>query len=98
MPAHTEEILKEKMGELKESLDRVVGHLEVCVGSVSGSRALAEIELQEEMAFPYLFYDWSQVLEKDLELNCPREKKREEKWKRFLNLAKCYQIVLREFF
>ncbi len=79
MPKNTEEIINKKMKELLPSLKRIISHLEICSGVKNGSTALAELELQEEFAYPYLFYDIDQLLPK------------KDKWKHFLTLARKYQ-------
>jgi len=95
MPAHTAETIQTRLGELKESLGRTLSHLEICAGVKQGSVPLAQIELVEEMAYSYLFYDAAKILQTDLELE---GKGPEEKWMRFLKLAKCYQAMLKNFF
>lgn len=62
MPVNSQEKIGEKMAELKESLDRLIEHLKVLSGGKKGSTALAEMELKEEIAYLYLFYDIYQVL------------------------------------
>lgn len=48
----------QKIRELQESLKRVVGHLEILANAPSpGRRALAEMEMKEEVAYSILFYD-----------------------------------------
>ena len=90
MPLQTKEIIGQKMSELRESLDRIIQHLEICSGVKKGSSHLAEMELMDEMAYPYLFYDALRILE--IENQDPSKK-----WSRFLHLAKQYQHVLRDF-
>jgi hypothetical protein len=68
--------------DLKASLERVIGHLRVLVGEVRGSRALAEVELKEEMAAAVLFYDASHLF---------------SDWKDYLTLAIRYDLVFMEF-
>jgi hypothetical protein len=87
MPANTAEVIDCKMGELRESLDRIVAHLEVLAGKRGGSKPLAEIELQDEMAMPYLFYDIEDLLSR---MSAPSE----SKWSRFLDLAMKYKVTL----
>jgi hypothetical protein len=89
MPASTGEVIRTKVAEMKESLDRIVGYLQILAGKERGSAALAEMELKEEMAYPYLFYDVDPVLRQALRWKFP-----EERWKRFLDLAKQYQWML----
>jgi hypothetical protein len=52
-------------------------------GDKKGSKALAEMEIKEEDAFLYLFYDIQQVLKSD-----------DSFWKNWLNLALKYRAVL----
>jgi hypothetical protein len=87
MPGNAQVVIDQKMVELRESLDRLIGHLEICAGVKVGSAPLAELELVDEMAYSYLFYDALAVLEKDLD-------DPSTKWSRFLHLAKKYQHVL----
>ena len=82
MPPNTEAIIAEKMDELKQSLDRVIGHLEVLAGKKRGSAPLAELELEEEMTLPFLFYDIHSLFSP------------EEKWERFLDLALKYKLTM----
>jgi len=83
MPAHAAETIHSKMEELKQSLDRIIGHLEILAKDTSeGRRALAELDLLEEMAYPYLFYD-AQKLFGD----------KEEKWELFYNQARRYRLM-----
>ena len=51
-----------KLEELEASLLRVISHLEILAGEKKGSKALAEIELQEELATKVLFYDIERML------------------------------------
>lgn len=88
MPAHARETIDQKMSELRDSLDRIVLHLEICAGVRKGAVSLAEMEVAEEMAYPYLFYDALALFGK--EFDDPTQK-----WSRFLHLAKQYQFVLR---
>lgn len=71
----------EKIEELKTSLDRVIQHLEVLAGEKPGSEALAELEIQDEIASDLLFYDVNEILGVGA-------------WKEFLNLARKYHAVL----
>lgn len=80
MPPNTEKIIKEKLKELKKSLDQVILHLEILAKEKKGSEALAEMDLQEELAFAILFYDIDGIF-------------KEEKWRKFLGLAKKYRDV-----
>lgn len=58
----TGKIIQEKMRELKSSLEKSISHLEVLSGEKKGSKALAEIELEDELARDLLFYDAKEVL------------------------------------
>lgn len=93
MPSQAKELIPQKMGELKESLNRIVGHLEILAGKKKGSSALAELELKEEMAYPYLFFDAFQILEQSLS-RFKGEDKFHQKWTRFLDIAIKYKHVL----
>lgn len=80
MPRCTEEIVTKQVAELKRSLTRLIDHLEVLAGERNGSSALAEVELQEEIATLYLFYDIRQILKPGPTF-----------WKEWLRLARQYQ-------
>jgi hypothetical protein len=82
MPPQTGAMIREKMEALKESLDRLISHLEILASKKGGSKPLAELELQEEMALSFLFYDIHTLL--------PAE----EKWSRFLDLANKYKLTV----
>ena len=85
MPADTGEIISAKMAELKESLGRVMEHLRVLWQEKSeGKRALAEMELQEEIAYSYLFYDAEMLFGEE-----------ENKWELFYQHASKYQGCFR---
>ena len=79
MPKNSSHIIEEKINDLKTSIARVVSHLEVLAGKKKGSKALSEIELQEELAFDLLFYDMNHIFEN-----------RADKWNQFLSLSKNY--------
>jgi len=83
MPERTSELIAARLGELKESLERVIGHLQILSGNEKGSTALAEMELKEEIAFLVLFYDIYQVLKVDADF-----------WKKWLGLASKYFEIL----
>ncbi len=85
MPIHALEIIESKVNELKESLSRVIQYLEVLTGKAPGSKALAEIEIQDELAMDLLFYDMFEMLEKENKGLSERGK-----WERFLQIAKNY--------
>lgn len=85
MPEKAASIIEEKMEGLRESLDRVIEDLEILAGQRKGSTALAEMELKEEDAFLFLFYDIYQVLK-------PASP---HFWREWLGLALRYQSVLK---
>lgn len=80
MPRGTKETIGQKMGELKASLERLIGHLQILSGEKRGSTALAEMELKEEDATLFLFYDIYQVLKAGPGF-----------WKAWLDLARKYE-------
>jgi hypothetical protein len=84
MPANSREKIAEKMGELMESLTRLIGYLQILSGEKKGSAALAEMELKEETAYLYLFYDIYQVLKAGPGF-----------WKAWLNLALKYDQTIK---
>jgi hypothetical protein len=88
MPADAGETIDRSMGELRMSLERIIGHLEVLTGKRPGSKPLAEVELQDEMAMSYLFYDIDGLLER-----MPSESGKEKR-DQFLDLARKYREVL----
>jgi hypothetical protein len=85
MSIKTVESIEKKISELKMSLLRVIQHLEVLAGKVPGSKALAEIEMRDEVAMDLLFYDIFEILQKENPGGCL-----EEKWDRFLVKAQRY--------
>lgn len=62
MPSKTEEKILEQMQAMKQSLTKLISCLEVLAKEKKGSSALAEMELEEEIATLYLFYDIRQIL------------------------------------
>ncbi|MDE3046591.1 MAG: motility associated factor glycosyltransferase family protein, partial [Verrucomicrobiota bacterium] len=76
---------KDLLAELKESLERVIAHLEILAGKKKGSSALAEYELQEELATSILFYDMPKVLAQAL-----RRNKSLCRWELYLDTARKY--------
>jgi hypothetical protein len=72
------------LSKLSESLARVISHLEVLSGNQLGSKSLAQLDLEEEIAFSVLFYDSDKVLKQALNRlgGC--------KWTLFLQMAKKY--------
>lgn len=89
MPDSTMQTVAAKREELRLSLSRIVGHLEVLTKEKKGSFALAEVELQEEIAKDLIFHDVFAILEKGRVGKSPLSL--EEKWRGFLDLAKYYQ-------
>jgi hypothetical protein len=83
MPKNTSAILSEKRKELQNSLDRLIGCLEILVLERQGSAALAEIDLKEEIAFACLFYDIFEVIKSGPGF-----------WQDWLALARKYAKVL----
>ncbi len=112
MPPNTREKIGEQIALLKESLERVIGHLEILKGIKKGSAALAEMELKEEMAFAYLFYDMNFILDQALNRTfrswMPHESlgqkearsqlRAREKWDRLLDQANRYRFLVKKFF
>ncbi len=86
MPTDTAAKIAEKIGELRESLSRLAHHLEVLSGEKKGSQALAEIELKDEIAYLYLFYDVYQILKEGPSF-----------WRSWLNLVRKYEQVIALF-
>ncbi|OGN55532.1 MAG: hypothetical protein A3D96_04190 [Chlamydiae bacterium RIFCSPHIGHO2_12_FULL_44_59] len=82
MPQQTELTVHRSIQELQESLARVIACLRILAKEQKGSEALAEMDLKEEMATLYLFYDIAQVLGT------------EGFWKNWLELALKYQGCL----
>jgi hypothetical protein len=87
MPVSAQSI-PQKMGELKESLERVISHLKILSGEAKGSTALAEMDLKEEIAYVALFYDAPILLPQMLRSEPP-----ERKWPVFLKLAQQYRVI-----
>ncbi len=83
MPEYTQQMIEEKMQELRMRLERVIEHLEVLAEEKKGVAALAEIELKEEIATLYLFYDVYTILQPG-----------DHFWKEWLTLARNYNQVL----
>lgn len=87
MPAHTQSLIEEKIAELRLSLERVIEHLQILSGEKKGSTHLAEMEIKEEIATLYLFYDCAQVLQST----------GSQFWKKWLGLALRYHAVFMKF-
>lgn len=95
MPPQSEKIIQTKIKELFSSLDRLIAHLEVLVKKPS---PLDELELVEEIAYCYLFYDIKRLLEKEIDFRFPPwlpldpSARSQKKWQLFLELAKKYKL------
>jgi hypothetical protein len=66
------------MTEIKSSLARVIGHLQILAGEIVGSKVLAEEAIREELAGRLLFYDTAEII----------GKLTQNKWKMFLEFAR----------
>jgi hypothetical protein len=75
---------KDLLGELRESLERMIGQLEIMANEKSGSKALAEFEMKEELVASILFYDMEKVLQQS----------RQDKWPLYLKIARKYFSIL----
>ena len=82
MPENTQEKIRRKMEELKASLERALKRLLVLGGKERGSKALAEMEVKEEIAYLILLYD------------APGLFSEEKRWEGVLKLAEKYRVVL----
>jgi len=69
MPKEVNKVVITKMGDLISSLEKVIEYLLILTDNVKGSKALAELEIYEEMATSYLFYDVNQIFPDDLWVN-----------------------------
>ena len=78
---------------LRESLERVIGHLEVLAERKRGSKALAEFEMKEELATSVLFYDMPKVLNQALARQTGAAEK--AKWLLYLETARKYAQMFR---
>ncbi len=83
MPTSAAEKIEEQMEMLGNSLGKVIESLEILAGEKKGSQALAELELQEEIAALYLFYDIRQILKPGPTF-----------WQKWLELARKYEAML----
>ncbi len=82
MPTFKEPLLP----QIKASLHRVINHLEILTGLKPGSKSLAEMDLEEELAFTVLFYDMDKVLSQSLARSTG------SKWSLFLTVANSYKL------
>ncbi|HSX10181.1 MAG TPA: 6-hydroxymethylpterin diphosphokinase MptE-like protein [Chlamydiales bacterium] len=85
MPACAAKVIPKRMAELRASLLRVIDGLKIISGEKRGSAALAEMDIKEEIAFLYLFYDIYQIIKGD-----------DHFWKNWLKLAEKYEIIMRD--
>jgi hypothetical protein len=76
---------KDLVGELQQSLERLIVHLEVLAEEKKGSKPLAELEMKEELVASILFHDMSTLL---------RQSRREDKWALYLEIARKYLFTL----
>lgn len=83
MAERTKETVESKIDELKKSLVRVIDHLRVLAEEKKGSKALAELEIHDELAYSVLFYDVYQLFREDPHF-----------WSKWLQLACKYELVL----
>lgn len=83
MPSNTQEIIRTRLQELYESISRVLDHLAILSGKKTGSKALAEVELEEEVAMSCLFYDIEQIFPDA-----------ENRWEKFFSLAQKYDSII----
>ena len=94
MPA-TSAMISQKIDELRKSLDKVLEHLEILVKNESpGKCALAEIELQEELASAILFYD----IQRTIHAVLPHSEKGLDYWKAFQERARLAKCSLDQFY
>ena len=82
MPAISENILQ----KLQDSIGRVIGHLEILADVKMGSKALAECDLDEELATEVLFYDMPTILAQAERLGLEKQG-----WALYLEIAGLYQ-------
>lgn len=80
MPKNSKEVIQKEIDALRKSLERLIENLRILAGEKAGSSALAELEIEEEIASCYLFYDIRRVF--------PEE---ESFWKSWLSLALRYR-------
>lgn len=92
MPENTLQIIEEKLQELGKSIEKVVEYLEIITKKKSGSSALAEMELDEELSLDLIFYDAMDRFGKLSERKGALWK--DSRWERFLELARKYQKVM----
>ncbi len=83
MPQKTEQRVSEKISELGESLHRLIEHLQILADEKKGSKVLAEMDLKEEIAYLYLFYDIEQIFKKETHF-----------FKKWLDLAQKYKKAM----
>ncbi len=81
-PPDTASNVAVKLQSLRQSLDRLIHYLKIITKKEKGSAALAELELEGEMATLYLFYDIRQIFPNDARF-----------WENWLELALKYQLM-----
>ena len=81
------EMKRDLSQEIKESLERMIGHLEVLAGEKKGSKALAEFEMREEFVSSVLFYGMEKALYQV-------GKRSDDKWTLYLEIARKYMVIL----
>jgi hypothetical protein len=84
MPEISESIVQ----KLQDSIVHVIGHLEILAGIKPGSKALAECDLQDELATEVLFYDMSTILAQAERLGLEKQG-----WELYLEIAGLYKAV-----
>jgi hypothetical protein len=83
MPSDAKQVIEQEVQKLQQSLDKVIASLQVLAGEKVGSKALAEIDLEEELAARVLFYDIYQLFASGPLF-----------WKNWLELAHKYSAVI----
>ena len=90
MPNGARAILREKREELHKSIQAVIGYLTtLALEKNFGRRALAELELKEELAYAILLFDCEKTIRTAL-----GEVDESAYWKALLEMAKRYDSVL----
>lgn len=82
--SEAKDVILKNIQELKESLLRCLGPLQILAGKAVGSNALAEMDLREEIAYSYLFYDMPLLLPQMV------RGEPEKKWDIFFQVAQKY--------
>lgn len=84
MPDISENVLQ----KIHDSIGRTIGHLEILAGIKSGSKALAECDLQDELATEVLFYDMPTILAQAERLGLVKQG-----WSLYLEIAGLYSAA-----